>query len=401
MTYRTVIVAVAALAVLAFPSAISHAQSCFPPCRTGYVCQQSVCVEASSVPANPTPRPPPVSTAPRPGERGQVPTCDGNQTQVARDAARRGRDLYREAVSASGGPDMAKLRQALAEFERQCAAGDDWALEYRASTLLVLGQHLDAARSIDAFLHSHPIATLPADVRARVEGNMPLFTQRVGTIRVVTNAPNAQARIDNGPPAPLDGRVLRVTPGTVRVDVWAPNAANPVGQSVTVAAGQTVEVEMSLSQATVDPVVPDRPNGESADSLTGEYEEPPPPDDRDQTSGGGSLTGLAVATGVVGGLLLAGGIVSTVLHEERVSTYNDEGCPESPEMDGCASVLDEADLTSTLAAIGYIGAGVLAVTTIIVAVAGGGGDDDSQESSAIQCGPVLGDVLGGTCAARF
>jgi hypothetical protein len=309
-------------------------------------------------------------------------------------------------VANSGAPDLDLMAAALQEFDRQCAAGDDTSLELRASALLVLGRHVAAARTIDAFLRRRPLSTLPAQVRARIEGNLPLFFARVGSIRVVTNAPNALARIGEAEPEPVDGRLLRVEPGTVHVSVWAPGALSPVTQAIAVDAGQIATARFTLEPAR-SPAIHERHAVSELPLSSGAAPSVPiasapraEPEDAESTEL--HLAPWAVTAGVLGGMLLAAGGVAVAIHFERADLYESEGCPEKPFMPGCEDVLGEFELAGTLRTAFFIAGGVLAAASLALVIvdAAIGGADAREDESGVVCA-AAGPELAIACRARF
>src|SRR5438093_10261330 len=79
-----------------------------------------------------------------------VPSCDGNDHARAEAAREEGLAHYRASRNGTS-VDAAGIRRALESFARQCAAGDDNALEYLAYAWGSLNERTRALAAIDEF----------------------------------------------------------------------------------------------------------------------------------------------------------------------------------------------------------------------------------------------------------
>jgi hypothetical protein len=134
----------------------------------------------------------------------------------------------------------------------------------------------------------------------------------------------------------------------------------------------------------------------------------PEPQERLSAGREGSVTGpLGVASLVVGGVAVVGGVVANVLREGYASRWNDDSHCLPPDgrtrQETCAGERSGADVTQALAIAGYVGGGVLLVTgAVLLWGVGRRGESHraGSQTAALRFGPGPGD-LGLACTVRF
>jgi hypothetical protein len=313
------------------------------------------------------------------------------------------------------------MREALAEFDRQCALGDDWALELRASVLFVLGRHVDAMESLDAFLTAHPLETLPSDVRGRVTANLPLLEERVATLRPRASMPGASIRVNGGAWRPLDGALLRVEPGEARIEVSA-NGRVVAEATERFAAGtvseRTFDVRPPPAAAAALPppaAQPAEPPMTGTEIAALESEAPPglggrratttrdvAPPATSATSGGGvDLVPWAVTVGVIAAVSLGVAVPLRIVSDDQWAQYQAANCAASPRPE-CDIVLDESITTLHASTALFVAGSVLTAGAIVLgivqAASGGSNGEDPRAAAGLTCVPGL---LGASCRMDF
>lgn len=304
--------------------------------------------------------------------------------QYASCATRDGSDpaaAYREGVaarrawSAPGTTDArrhALATDALAAFDRQCAAGDDSALVERATALVTLGRWLEACQSYDAYLAQH-------DVEARFSQSLPDALVHVVAaeqaelfVQPVEESGEAPMALDFGP-LPRSHE-LRLLAGTYRLE--ARREGRPLATAVvTATSGQTVnavldvEVEATRPDATSDH--PERlaepPTATTPTPVVGHHlftSDPPDPADD------GWMFPAAIGTAIAAGAFLVTGVALHLVAENRAQTYRAEPCNGSPTplSSSCGSVLGEYNATFPAAIAFDVLAGAAAIASTVLFV---------------------------------
>lgn len=130
----------------------------------------------------------------------QVPACEGDDPEAANRALAEGDRAADRAVAALQRHHAADAEvawnEALAAYDRACAAGEDQAIERRAIPLFRLGRVAEAATQLDTFLADHPLDQLaPADAR-RIGANLRAIERRVATLVITPTPADATVSID-------------------------------------------------------------------------------------------------------------------------------------------------------------------------------------------------------------
>ncbi|MBX7195379.1 MAG: PEGA domain-containing protein [Sandaracinaceae bacterium] len=295
--------------------------------------------------------------------------------------------------------------EALASYDRACAAGADLALERRALALARLGRALDAVRSLDAFLAAHPLDTLPEADRARIESNRRSLERQVVTLAVASQ-PEATVLVN--------GREIGQTPilhhrlaagGEIELTLRAPGHLDRV-QQVTLEAGvaQRIVVQLSPIPATAEPVVepvevepvaqeqaiepvedspsaesPTRARPDTAPIATRSEAERTPSQAMDRTP-------WVVVAGVVAAAGLGAGIGGVVLMSDRRSAMEGACFGLVPDViPGCDAIRSEYDLGTGLAIGGFALAAIAGTAAVLIAVIPSG-DEDPGSRTSLSCG---------------
>lgn len=102
--------------------------------------------------------------------------CSGTDETGASEAFAAGNALMQRATTEARARHRDRARtlaeQALAQFDRQCTLGDDGALAERGGALILMGEMMRSAQTYDAYLQAHPLDSLDARTRRRVEPNL-------------------------------------------------------------------------------------------------------------------------------------------------------------------------------------------------------------------------------------
>lgn len=312
----------------------------------------------------------------------QTPLCNGTDATGASRALEAGDRAADRAAAAlrRRRADEAERgwTEALAAYDRACAAGADEALERRAIPLFRLGRAVEAAESLDAFLASHPLEGLEPDLARRVAANLRAIERSVATLVVEAQPENAEVRIDGVPRGTGHARVRVRAETSITIEASAPGHT-PFRLVSTFAAGATHTVDATLAPREAEPpaslLAPVASESAQASALLRPVEVRGQERPKD--------TALLVAGVVVGavGVATAFTALPFLLNSEQ------------PGM----SFLDDTTTAGHIAAGLFIGAGALALTSIglFIGYAASGGEEPVTE---LACGLV---GAGGGCLGRF
>lgn len=283
----------------------------------------------------------------------QLPDCTGHDAAGASVEFEAGNALLTQAIDQASHRHLDRAHelatQALARFDRQCELGDTSALAERGAALLLLGEPFRSAESYDAYLAGHPLDSLDARTRRRIEPNL-----QPGTLDLEIQ--NARGRLFLND---VDfGALPRTTPvrvpfGDYRVEVRADDGSVLVTESAS--------LTQESSRAEVPLFVP-RPQtvvttGPTTPEVTPPPRTPPIPEPAPRTDFFPFYIASAVATGV--GLALGVGFV--VGADERARTYNSVCAPAiaaGMAITGCESVLSERDTFLGVSIAGFVLGGI-------------------------------------------
>lgn len=289
------------------------------------------------------------------------------------------------------------FEEALASYETACAAGAELALERRAIPLARLGRPLDAIVSLDAFLAAHPLESLPADDRARIESNHRSLERQVATLSI-TARPEATVW--------LAGRELGRTPilqhrleagGSIQLTLRAAGHQDWV-QEVPLEPGITQRLAVELSPLPSQASASTQPSTESTlasetsssqpSSVASEAEHPRP------SSGGSDRVPWIAVASVAAAIGLGVGIGGVVLLSDRRGSM-DGSCfgPVRSAIPGCLEIRAEYDLGVGLAIGGFVFAALAGASAIVLALLPG---EERGASASIECSLGLGVACRGT-----
>jgi hypothetical protein len=263
-----------------------------------------------------------------------VPTCKGHNPAAAASARAEGLRHYR--ASKREGPGDAEMATALGFFEAACAAGDDTALELRAYALAGVERFVEAAQTLDVFLATHPVDTLPPATQARVAQQQPEILARIASLAVQTPDPGARVNVNHQPAGVTPIRHLRLLPGRYDVEVIIEGAA-PVTRALDLAAGEHTETFGPASAAA------------EVKAATAQNASPEPPRKTLRPWVIGTASGAAV--------MLAGGIAGVIWANDRSNTYNDAKCAGTAKA-GCPGTLSQYYDARDIEIVGFVGAGL-------------------------------------------
>jgi hypothetical protein len=257
--------------------------------------------------------------------------------------------------------------QALAEFQRAYAlTPTPRALAQMGLAEQALGQWVPAEQHVrealgargDSWVDSH---------RSVLDGALATIAKHIGLLEIRGGMAGAEVRLDGvriGALPIADAR--RVEVGTRTLEVRAPGYY-PVSRTVIVTAGATSRETVDLvpeSQPPPGAVVgpaPPRGDGPMPDGKR------PPAETATESSGSTQRTVGWVALGIAGAFA-ATGVVALVARSQQVSDYNsDPTCPgmaSAMQPPSCADRQSSASTWGTVALVGFVGAGVLAVTSV-------------------------------------
>jgi hypothetical protein len=316
-----------------------------------------------------------------------APTCRGVDTEGAARALADGDRAADRAAAATRRHRTDDARrawaEALAAYDRACAAGTDEALERRAIPLFRLERAVEAATSLDAFLATHPLESLAPPLARRVAANLRAIERAVATVVVTTEPVSAQVTLE-GAPAGVGPTVrLRVAPETsVTIRAHA-DGFEPFRMTSTFGAGGPHAIDARLRA--LAQTVP-----EAASATT---RAPTPLLVPASPSGSGDQAGSHVLRGpdyglLAGGLVTAGaGILATVTGILFVL---------ESEARGNVVILGDTEAAGILGGVMLSLTGALTAGSIALFVVFAVSSDD--DGTAARCGPS---GLGLGCVARF
>lgn len=244
--------------------------------------------------------------------------CAGHDTETAARERLRARESYERATRRAGYVDPEALAAAITAASASCAAGEVRGLLLRATALHTRGDHLSAARDLDAYLAHRPLdGETDASVRAFVRELAAAIDREVGRVRVV---------------AP-DARIEQVRLGDLVVEdasAWTPVAPGPLRVEVRAASFEDARVELRVEagarrelqarEVAVPGAVP------PTLTLRRRLRAVPPSAPRV----GHPLRPWAIATTVAGAGLLAAGIGLLAWRESAAGAYAELGCEAMP-----------------------------------------------------------------------
>jgi hypothetical protein len=324
----------------------------------------------------------------------QVPACDGDDSAGASEAFEAGNALLTQATAEARARHRDRARElaaeALTHFDRQCELGDDSALAERGAALMLMGEALRSAQSYDAYLARHPLGSLDARTRRRIEPNLQpgqLEIERRGEV-------DAHVLVDGLDFGPVQREeAIRLPFGSYDVEVRTPDGSVLVSMPLALSSETPVgHLTVAPAEVSHGPTRIDTPPDEHPDEAHDRG--PAGPSARtDYTLG-------YVITGAAAGVFLVVGIGLQLWADERAQTYN-RVCRSGGMTVGCDAVLAEYDGLFGGAIASYVLAGLAAVGLGVVAVL-----DLTQPSGpsepAVACAPSIGDRAGGVlCAGRF
>ena len=276
-----------------------------------------------------------------------LPQCTGHDAAGASAEFEAGNALLAQAIDAAvhRHPEHvpAFATEALTHFDRQCELGDASAYAERGAALLMLGQALASAQSYDAYLATHPLDSLEARSRRRIEPNL-----QPGVIDLEIQNARGHLFIDD-----LDFGAL---PRTTGIHVpYGDHHVEVRDADGTVLASEQASVSAESAHATVTTfVAPVVTTITPPPDETAAVPDPGPtaPADSSRTD----FLPFYIASGITTGVGLILGISFIVAADERARTYNGTCFPTM--IDGCSSVLSERDLDIDLAIVGFVVGGI-------------------------------------------
>jgi hypothetical protein len=287
----------------------------------------------------------------------ELPRCLGSDLDGAAREFEFGNALMEQALREARARRIDRARelatQALAHFDRQCELGDVGGYAERGAALILLGDPLRSAQAYDAYLEEHPLETLDARTRRRIEANL-----QPGTVYIeVEHAPPGLRAFVGGLEFGVlpRRRPLRLPYGEHRIE--ARDARGDVlAFAVAVLSAESPTATVRLELPEPEPAAP-APSEEPAPAA----DAPPPP-----ITGGDRVDytpwyGTTIAVTVVG---LGLGIGFAAAVEERAATYN-EICTAGPAL-GCDAVLSEREIFLGLSIAGFVFGGIGVAGLIIV-----------------------------------
>ena len=287
---------------------------------------------------------------------------------------------------------------------------------------LAVGRWLEADAHLTEALDSND--PWVGNQRAALEQGRSKARAKLGRIAVTGAAPGAMVTTTGRPTTKLadDGQVW-VAPGFVHVKLEAAGYRS-VEQDVTVAEGKRASVEVQMPPVRKDPpprleqpedVAPRATNELASPAYAAPSNEPPRrANERQRPRRGDDSAWRTPVIWTAAGLsaaMLGFGIYETTEYNSRIDAFNDQKrnplCGDSngaiaggPD---CQRLATEGDRAKTLAIVGYVGAGALALTAVIVGLVGGSSSDTDVASSGMACAPAQGNGMqaGVHCALRF
>lgn len=212
--------------------------------------------------------------------------------------------------------------------------------------------------------------------RAVLEDSLRAVRGRIGRL-VVGGSPAGADVFVNGENVgrlPL-AEPARVLPGPVQVELRSPGYVS-AATTVTVAAGQQAYAEIRLERERPAPEVPLPASPPPPQVVILEKPAAPPPPSLAPSPG--LRAARWVALGLTG-VALAVGAAGVVTHEQKIADFNgrcgldEQGQPMNTKAgitpQGCGTLLDRADTGRKVAVAGFVGAGLLAVTSAVLFIA--------------------------------
>ena len=293
--------------------------------------------------------------------------------EEAKKRFQRGKELYEEN----------DYQAALAEFRRAYELAPTFRLLYDiAQVSYQLQDYPGALRHFTKFLQEGQ-GNIPAQQREDVQREIDRLKTRVASLRITTNIPAAEITIDDVPmgKAPLRDPVV-VSAGRRKITAVLRGHA-PATKIVEVAGMDSLEVTIELGEPRADGA-PEPDTGAGPGTPGSGDTTPERPDD------GGSAVpvvmwittgGLAVATGIVGGLALSASSDLTA----KLETF---GTSRAEVDDARAKTKNLAITTDVLLGVTAVAAGV----SLFVTLSGGGGDKKATTSRPLRLGVGPGSV---------
>ena len=307
----------------------------------------------------------------------QAPSCAGDDAAAATRALAEGAraaDRAAAALRRHRAEDAARAwTEALAAYDRACAAGSGEALERRAIPLFRLQRPVEAAESLDAYLEGYPLDEHEGELARRIATNLRAIERSLATVVVRTSPADAEISIGGryrGRGPERRGRVLADTSVAIAV---RGEGFEHFHEERTFTAGETHEVIVSLTPRSApvaaEPVI--------VAAVPGPVLLPVAEPARTGPSHGLLIAGIV--TGALGALSL---VLGTLLVLES------EGF-------GLALVGDPGDA-------GLVGASVLIGGSVVGAVGIGlliaNAVSGPREGTALRCAPGW---ASGSCRVRF
>lgn len=330
--------------------------------------------------ALPSERPSSLQTQGSANDDAKVPECHGGQPAAALQAAKRGQQLYESALRVTP-VDNAQLQDALEAFDAQCAAGDDWALEFRAYAQVLLGRDLAAAMSLDAFLAAHTEQSLPAEARMRVRAYRTIIYGRVASVDVSTNLLRVNYQLDGSLTQPLRARVLRLPPGAHVLQLNAPGFS-AYRTTLLLSAGQYIGLDAQLL-----PELTRLPATTKADARVAKPLE-------------SGVSAWPIVLSIAAGAALATGVVGTVRAFGAADDYAALGCNVNATPEGCGKLESRFTQAKTMQLAGFIAGGVLGAAAITWFTVDASTSRERREARATLRGCQL-NVAGVVCGGQL
>lgn len=267
----------------------------------------------------------------------QLPTCGGHDAEGASAAFEEGNRLMSEAIDQAGRRRIDRARElaaeALTHFDQQCELGDSSALAERGAALMLMGEALRSAQSYDAYLALHPLSSLDARTRRRIEAN--LQPGRL-TVELVGDA-DATLFVDDLDFGPLPRRTtLRLPVGEHQLEARARDG-EVLADATALVSDEEASITLTISDIRIE--TEPEPEPEPVDVEPEPEPEPEPIGPTERTD----FTPFYVATGAAAGAFLGLSIGLSAAAEDRAVTFNRYCTDETMPYSGCDAVLAEYD----------------------------------------------------------
>ena len=277
-----------------------------------------------------------------------LPECTGHDAAQASTEFEAGNALLAQAIEQARAhhPERmpAMAAEALGHFDRQCELGDTSAYAERGAALLMMQQPLASAQSYDRYLSFHPLDSLDARTRRRIEPNL-----QPGTLDLEIQNARGHLFIDD-----LDFGALPRT-SAVRVPVGEHHVEVRDADG-TVLATETTTLSQESSRATVAMFVPALTTIVTPPPDDAHHVAPTPPPPTEPAQDRFDFLPFYIASGAVAAVGLGLGIGFIVAADERARTYNADCFPTA--IGGCDSVLSERDTDIGVAIAGFVLGGI-------------------------------------------